>query len=200
MQILLCLLFLPRRRRRQIIEATAAIILEVLIRKVLELRRLDVEVLERLGAAVDDLVQRLLLHLVGAQNLPPHDFVQVVQNRLKHPLGQVDVAALLKDLFVHDLCDFSHAVIRGTVEFECLAGGGVVVTDSFEGFANINSLTIALVTCDRPKRGSKTYVDRPEALLHVVHGQKVVHAGQAVEQVIFKPEAGCWADNGGLRE
>jgi hypothetical protein len=58
------------------------------------------------------------------------------------------VAALLEDLLVHDLCDLRHAIVRGAVEFECLAGRGVVVTDSFEGFTDIDSLTFMLITCD----------------------------------------------------
>jgi hypothetical protein len=58
------------------------------------------------------------------------------------------VAALLEDLFVHDLGDFRHTMVRGTVEFECLTGRGVVVTDSFEGFADIDSLRFMLITCD----------------------------------------------------
>lgn len=139
-QVLLRLLLLPCRGRRQVIVATAPVILQVLIRQVPELGRFHVEVSERLRAAVDDLVQTLLLHLVGAQDRPPDHLVQVVQHGLEQPLRQVDVSALLDDFSIHDLGDLGHAVVRGTVELERLSGGGVVVADALESLANVNGL------------------------------------------------------------
>lgn len=142
MQILLCLLLLTCRRGRQVVVATAPIILQVLIRQVSELCRFHVQVLERLRATINDLVQTLLLHLVGTQDRPPYHLVQVVQHGLEQPFRQVDVSALLYDFSIHNLGDFSHAVVRGTVEFKGLSGGGIVVADPLESFADVNGLDI----------------------------------------------------------
>ena len=46
--------------------------------------------------------------------------------------------------------------------------------------------------------GIMTYVDRPEALLHVVGREEVGDTGQSVEQVVFESEHGRRTDNSSL--
>ena len=46
----------------------------------------------------------------------------------------------------------------------------------------------------------RTYVDGPEALTHVIGGEKVGYAGEFVEEVVFETEDGGWADDGGFGE
>lgn len=43
-----------------------------------------------------------------------------------------------------------------------------------------------------------TYVNWPEALLHVVGGEKVRYASKLVKKVVFKTEHGSGPDDGGL--
>lgn len=43
-----------------------------------------------------------------------------------------------------------------------------------------------------------SYVNRPEALLHVVGGKEVGSASELVEKVVFESEHGSGSDNGGL--
>lgn len=155
---------------------------KVCVSEVGNVTRHKVQVLEGLGVLVDELIVELALDLVGGADGPPESLVQHAEHGLDHRLGHVDVAAGLHDFLVDQRGDLLHAVLLGAVELEGLAGGAVVVADDLEGFADVNG------------------VDGPEALGHVVGGEDVGGAGQAVQEAVLETEHGRRPDDGGLGE
>ena len=86
------------------------------------------------------LIQAFLLQLVRGHDWPPDGFVQVVEDGLEKAFRDVDVAPFLEDFLVDEFGDLAHAVVRGAIEFEGFAGGGVIIADVFEGHAYVNGL------------------------------------------------------------
>lgn len=164
--------------------------------QVLQLGRLNTQVLEGLGRGIDLLVDELALNLVRRPDVPPQQLVHVVRERLQQGLGHVDVAAALDDLAVHQLGDLGHRVVLGAVQLEGLTRGRVVVQHVLQSGSDINGLhRLAWVESSRAKG---PYVNRPEALLHVVGGEQAGHSGQFVQEVVLETEHGGRTDNGGL--
>lgn len=113
---------------------------EVVEGEVGQVCRLDAEILERLCVGVDHLVDELALYLVGRHGRPPEELVQVKGKRLKHCLGQVDVAAVLDNFPVDNLGDLGSRVMLGSVKLEGLASSKVIVEHTLESTSDINSL------------------------------------------------------------
>lgn len=98
------------------------------------------QVLEGLGLRVDHLVVVLALHLVGGHGVPPEELVEVVGGGLEDGLGHVDAAAVLDDFPIDELGNLGRGVVLGTVEFEGLADGGVVVQHLLHRTGDVNRL------------------------------------------------------------
>lgn len=113
---------------------------EVVVGKIGQIRRLDAEILECLCAGVDHLVDEFALHLVGRHGRPPEELVQVKGKRLKHCLGQVEVAAVLDNFPVDNLGDLGSRILLGSVKLECLTSSKVIVEHTLERTSDINNL------------------------------------------------------------
>jgi hypothetical protein len=105
-----------------------------------QLCRLYGQILEGLRFLVDYLIQRLLLELVGRCNLPVEELVEIICERFKQTFRYVDVATLFYDLTINQLSDLTHAIIRWSVELECLASGCIIVPNLLESFTDVNCL------------------------------------------------------------
>lgn len=143
---------------------------------------LNVQILESLGRLVNYLVVELALNLVGRHDVPPQSLIDDGSRRLEDGFGHVDVSALLEDLTVNQLGDFSHGVLLGTVKLESLGGSVVVPEHLLQSLTDIDD------------------VYWPELLLHVVGGEEVDNAGKLEEQVILETEHGSRSHDGGLGE
>jgi hypothetical protein len=139
-QVLLLFTLLPSCARWQVVETTASVVLQIMESQVRQLCRLYGQILEGLRFLVDYLIQRLLLKLVGRCNLPVEELVEIVRKRLKQTLRYVDVATLLYDLTIDQLGDLTHAVIRWSVELECLASGCVIVSNLLKSLTDVDCL------------------------------------------------------------
>ena len=143
---------------------------------------LNAEVLEGLGARVDDLVHELSNDLVSATDGPPEELVQEICKRAHDLVRNVDVPPGLEDFAVHHFLELSHLVLLWSVELVRLSGSAVVVEHLLESLADING------------------VDGPEALLHVVRGDDIGDVGKTVEETILKAKDWGGSDNGSLGE
>jgi hypothetical protein len=171
---------------------------EVVEGKVGQIRRLNAEILERLCAGIDHLVDELALHLVGRHGRPPEVLVQVKGKRLKHGLGEVDVAAVLDDFPVDNLGDFDSRVLLGSVKLVCLASSKVIVEHTLERTSDINGLKKKVSKVLQIVLGC-AYVNWPVSLLHVVRSKEVSDASKLVKQIILISEQRSRADNSGFR-
>ena len=104
----------------------------------------------------------------------------------------------LDDFTVYKLGDLGSRVVLGAVEFEGLTSSGVVVQHTFKGSTNVNGLDKDVSNILQSISRTATYVNWPEALLHVVGGEKVRYASKLVKKVVFKSEHGSGPDDGGL--
>ena len=91
-----------------------------------QLRRLDAQVLERLGAGINDLVDELALNLVRGERVPPEDPVEDIGHGLNQHLGHVQVPPFLDDLAVDELGDLGGGVVCRAVQLIGLLRRGVV--------------------------------------------------------------------------
>lgn len=142
MEILLLFSLLPRRCGRQIVEATSSIVLQIVIRQILQIRTLNPQILQCPCIFVDSLVETFLLDLVraDARDVPPNEAVEVISKRLEEAFGEVDVSALMQDLAVYEGGDFGHAVVDRAVEFKGFRDSSVIHGDFVEGFTYIDGL------------------------------------------------------------
>ena len=81
---------------------------QILESKICQVSRLDVEILEGFGLAVDDLVNELSLDFVSRRGFPPYGLVEQFGDRLQYPLWNVHMSPALEDLTIGKLGDFGH--------------------------------------------------------------------------------------------
>lgn len=103
-------------------------------------RLVHTQILEGLGRGVDLLVMEFPLDLIGRRGVPPQVLVKVVGEGLQNRLGEVEVAALLDNLTVHQLGDLGSRVVLGAVELVGLTNRALVVQHQLQSSANIDGL------------------------------------------------------------
>ena len=196
MQVLLLLTSLTLRGGRKVIVGSTAVALQVMEGQVGQVGSLlHAQVLEGLGCGVDLLVEELAFHLVSGHGVPPEILVEVVGEGLEDGFGEVDVTALLDDFAVDQLGDLGGRVVLGSVQLECLTGGSVVVQHALQSGSDVDGLYLLVGHLVLLRL---SYVDGPEALLHVVGSEDVANLGQLVEEVVLETEHGSGTDDGGL--
>lgn len=151
-------------------------------------------ILESLGLGINHLIVVLTLHLISRHGVPPKSPVDVVSQGLENGLGHVDAAAVLDDLTVDKLGNFSGRVVLGAVELEGLPNGAVIMEHLLQRTGDVNCLDLLLGLFWTA--GSCTHVNWPVSLLQVVRNEQRARTGELVKETVLETEHRSGSHNG----
>ena len=73
------------------------------------------------------LIHELPFDFIGrVDDLPPEQLVEVVRDGLEQSFGDVDMASPVDNLFIDELGDFGHGIVRWPIDLESLTGSSII--------------------------------------------------------------------------
>lgn len=156
-----------------------------------ELGWLNSKVAESLRRWINLLVDKFALDFVGGQDRPPESLVQDLGNWLNDLFRNIDVSAVLDDLLVYKLGNFSCRIILWTVEFKGLRCGAVILKHLLKSLTDVDCLQEPSEVNGK-SRANETYMNGPVSFLHPVGCDQVSYTRKFVEKMIFESEQRRW--------